>query len=165
MQHATIFNVETRASRICSPELAEVIVRGSRGLWSFAAPPPENWAHQIPRYRASRTVHPSPNKRFRFEAPLAYILDSDEWQQGDRIVQAGEEIETKEWPHQSFRGLNYAAERVLKFFNERQKSRLAFSPWRGNCVFLDDGLTGTAPKVFRPALPRAAEPTPVCVAR
>ena len=35
MQTATVFNTETGASRIVSCEQAEVIVRGSRGGWSF----------------------------------------------------------------------------------------------------------------------------------
>jgi len=115
---------------------------------------------EIPKYQASRDVHPSPNKRFKFEPPLAYILDSDEWQQGDRVVRAGEVIATKSWPHSSFRALNYSAAQVLQFFNERQKSRLPIAPWRGNRIVLDDGLSGTPPLqgTLRPNLPTAPVP-------
>lgn len=43
--------------------------------------------------------------------------------------------------------LNYGAGKVLDFFNSRQKSRLPRSPWRGDRIVLDDGLTGpTQPK-------------------
>jgi hypothetical protein len=101
-----------------------------------------NTNDEIPRYRVTRDVHQSPNSRFKLEPPFSQILDNDEWQYADRVYKAREEITTTSWPHPSFRPLNRAAEEVLKFFNSRMKSRLPRSPWRGDRIHLDDGLTG-----------------------
>jgi hypothetical protein len=102
---------------------------------------------EVPRYRATRDVHPSPNSRHHFEPPFASFSDSDVWQYATRIVNAREEIETREWPHPSFFPLNDAAKRVHSFFTTRQKSRLPRSPWRVDRIVLDDGLSGpTQPK-------------------
>jgi hypothetical protein len=113
---------------------------------SFSAPPP-GWEREVPRYRVTRDIHPSPNSRHRFEPPFASLSDSSVWQYAERDYKAGE-IETRDWPHPSFRPLNYSAGKVLDFFNTRQKSRLPRSPWAGDRIRLDDGLTGpTQPKI------------------
>jgi hypothetical protein len=109
--------------------------------------PPLGWERETPKYRATRDVYPSPNSRHRLEPPFTNFSDSSVWQQSERPISAGEIVETKFWPHSSFHPLNYSAEKVLEFFNSRQKSRLPLSPWRGDRIALDDGLTGpTQPK-------------------
>jgi hypothetical protein len=114
---------------------------------SFSAPPP-GWEREVPRYRATRDIHPSPNSRHRFEPPFASLSDSSVWQFSERPIKAGEIIETREWPHASFSPLNFSAAKVLEFFNSRQKSRLGRSPWPHDRLVLDDGLTGlTQPKI------------------
>ena len=66
---------------------------------------------------------------------------------------AGEVIETREWPHASFRPLNYGAKKVLDFFNLQMKSRLPRSPWYGDRLRLDNGLSDTTiPSVTPPQL-------------
>jgi hypothetical protein len=114
------------------------------------ATPFPGWEREVPRYRATREVRPGEKARFRFEPPFALASDSDIWQYATRPISAGETIETKEWPHPSFRPLNYAAGKVLDFFNMRQKSRLARSPWEGDRLRLDDGLTGNEPALAVP---------------
>jgi hypothetical protein len=115
-------------------------------MTSFSAPPP-GWERETPKYRATRDIEPSPNDRHRFEPPFATLSDPSVWQYATRIVNAREEIETKEWPHPSFFPLNYSAKKVLDFYTTRQRSRLGRSPWRGDRLVLDDGLTGpTQPK-------------------
>jgi hypothetical protein len=91
---------------------------------SDGSAPPSNWEQIVPRYRVVRDVHPSAKARFRFEPPFAQIMDSDEYQYGERVYEAGEEVATKAWPHSSWRPLNYSAERTLSFFNNQMKSRL-----------------------------------------
>jgi hypothetical protein len=114
----------------------------------MSALPPPGWEREVPRYRVTRDIHPSPNSRHRFEPPFASLSDSGVWQYGAQPIKAGEIIETREWPHPSFHALNYGAGKVLDFFNMRQKSRLPRSPWQGNRLVLDDGLTGTTqPKI------------------
>jgi hypothetical protein len=109
---------------------------------------PKDWQHEVPRYRTTRAVHPSPNNRFKFEPPFAQIMDSSEWQFAERAYAAGEEFLSRAWPHPSFRALNRSAEEVLQFFNSRMKSRLPRSPWRGGRIDLDDGLTGPTEPAF-----------------
>jgi hypothetical protein len=110
--------------------------------------PPQDWEREVPRYRATRDVHPSPNRRHRLEPPFASQSDNDVYQYSERPIAAREEIETKAWPHPSFRPLNYSASRVLDFFMTRQRSRMPLSPWRGDRVVLDDGLSGpTQPNI------------------
>jgi hypothetical protein len=87
-------------------------------------------------------MRPAERARYRFEPPFGTILDSGVWQYGTRAYKAGEIIETTAWPHPSFMPLTYGAERVLEFFNTRMKSRLTTSPWFGDSLRLDDGLTG-----------------------
>src|SRR5882757_6700343 len=84
------------------------------------ATPFPGWERETPKYRATREVRPGEKARFRFEPPFAMASDSDTWQYATRPIAAGEIIETKEWPHPSFRQLNYAAAKVLDFFNTRQ---------------------------------------------
>jgi hypothetical protein len=111
-----------------------------------SAPPP-GFEREVPRYRVSRYVYPSPNSRHRFEPPFASISDNNVWQFAERSFEAGEIIETKSWPHQTFIGLNFSAQKTLEYFNSRQKSRLPHSPWQVDRIVLDDGLTGpTQPK-------------------
>jgi hypothetical protein len=113
---------------------------------SFSAPPP-GFEREVPRYRATRDVYPSPNSRHRHESPFSSFSDDAVWQFAERDYKAGEEIETKSWPHPSFHALNYSAEKVLEFFSSRQKSRLPLAPWRFDRLVLDDGLSGpTQPK-------------------
>jgi hypothetical protein len=115
---------------------------------SNGSPAPPGWEREIPKYRVARGLQPAPKARFRFEPPFSTISDSDVWQYGAQPVKAGEEIETREWPHPSFRPLNFSAGRVLDFFNSRMKSRLPRSPWAGDRIRLDDGLTGpTQPNI------------------
>jgi hypothetical protein len=114
--------------------------------------PPPGWEREIPKYRATRALHPAPKERFRFEPPFAMTVDSDAWQYASRAVDAGEIIETKDWPHPSFHPLNYGAAKVLEFFNTRQKSRLPRSPWHGDSVRLNDGLSG--PGIIKPVVPQ-----------
>ena len=94
---------------------------------------------EVPRYRVTRDVHPSPNRRHRTETPFTSIADSDEWQFAERTHEAGEVIATTAWPHPSFSPQNDSARKVLDFFNSRMKSRMPRSPWRNGRVFLDDG--------------------------
>ena len=109
--------------------------------------PYPGWERETPRYRATRDVHPSPNSRHRFEVPFSSFSDPDVHQYSERPIKAGEEFSSRDWPHPSFHPLNYSAAKVLDFFNSRQKSRLALSPWAGDQIRLDDGLTGsTQPK-------------------
>jgi len=68
------------------------------GEWSFSPPPPPDWDREIPRYRATRDLHPSPNSRHRFESPFSTVMDPDVWQQSTAPIAAGETIETLECP-------------------------------------------------------------------
>src|SRR5712675_582092 len=103
---------------------------------------PPGWERETPKYRATRDIQPAEKARFRSETPFAHSFDSNTWQYGYRPIQTGEIVETREWPHASFRPLNYSAAKVLDFFNTRMKSRLPRSPWEGDRLRLDDGLTG-----------------------
>lgn len=110
--------------------------------WSLTPPPPLNWEREIPRYRATRDLQPSPNARHRHEPPLATIFDNNVWQHGEKPLARGDEITTTQWPHSSFRPLNFSAQQVLAFFNGVMKSRLPRSPWYAGQVRLDNGLSG-----------------------
>jgi hypothetical protein len=115
---------------------------------SNGSPAPRGWEREIPRYRATRDLEPATKARFRFEPPFSTIFDSDVWQYGEQPLARGEEFETRDWPHPSFRPLNYSAGKVLDFFSSRMKSRLPRSPWAGDRIRLDDGLTGpTQPNI------------------
>ena len=114
--------------------------------------PPPGWERETPKYRVTIRggVYPSPNSRFRFEPPFASCSDSNVWQYATRPLAAGEIIETREWPHASFFPLNYAAKKVLDFFNSRPKSYLQRSPWAGDRIRLEDRMSGTLPRHVAP---------------
>jgi hypothetical protein len=103
--------------------------------------PPPDWMTATPKYRVSRDLRPAQKGRHRSESPFAQMLESDVWQYGERELKAGEIIETREWPHPSFRALNYGAKKVLEFFNSEIKSRMPRSPWQGDQLRLDNGLS------------------------
>jgi len=113
------------------------------GEWSFTKPPPLNWEFEVPRYKATQDVPPATLARFRFETPHAENYTGC-WQYGTQLVKAGEEIETKEWPHESFQPLNYSAERVIEFFNRGFRSRMPLSPWHEGCIRLDNGMSNAS---------------------
>ena len=115
------------------------------------ATPPRDWELEIPRYKVVREMHPSPKPRHRLEPPFSTTTDSDMYQYATREMKAGEIVETREWPHASFFPLNIVAKRIINYFNSRQKSRLARSPYdaRGQ-LQLQDGLTGGLPKIVAP---------------
>ena len=115
---------------------------------AIPALPPLNWKKEIPKYRISRETKPVPKARFRFEPPFANCSEADVWQYGERVHKAGEIIATTEWPNPgTMTPLNYSAREVLNFFNLRQRSRLARSPWANDQVRLEDGLGGPQPKI------------------
>jgi hypothetical protein len=114
--------------------------------WSLTPPAPLGWEREIPRYRVTRDLKPAEKTRFRFEPPFSETA-SDTYQYGDRPLAAGEEIETTAWPHASMQGLNFSGQQVLAFFKTEMKSRLTQSPWFGNQVRLNNGITN-APTVF-----------------
>ena len=116
--------------------------------------PSPGWEREVPRYRVVRDIQPAEKARFRSEPPFAEVWDSDTWQYGTRILKAGEIIESREWPHPSFRPLNYGAKKVLEFFNLQMKSRLPRSPWHGAQLRLDNGLTGDTVTVDDAATPK-----------
>src|SRR3981189_1410040 len=103
--------------------------------------PPRGWEPILPRYRVTREIHPAEKPRFRSEPPFSHMADSNRWQYAERIMQAGEVIETKEWPHPSFRPLNYSGKRTVEFFINGIRSRMARSPWQGNRLVLMDGVS------------------------
>jgi hypothetical protein len=118
--------------------------------------PPLNWKCEVPKYRISGDTKPAPKERFRFEPPFSSGSESDVWQYGERPFKAGEIIETTEWPNPgTMTALNYSARQVIEFFTSRQKSRLPRSPWAGDQVRLDDGLSGPLPTI------KAPQPEPV----
>jgi hypothetical protein len=117
--------------------------------------PPPAWEREVPKFRVTIKggVYPSPNSRFRFEPPFTSCSDSNVWQYATRPLPEGEIIEIRDWPHPSFHPLNYAAKKVLDFFTTRMKSRMQRSPWAGDRIRLDDGLTGAGvPSIVPPQL-------------
>ena len=104
---------------------------------------------EIPKYRASRAVEPSPNARYRLETPLAHIFD-DSWQYGIVPVARGEIVHSTAWPHPGFVGLNESGRRIQEFFQRAQKSRLPLSPWYDGRLRLDDGLSFGEIKIATP---------------
>jgi hypothetical protein len=152
---ATIYHRDGREKTVDVHEASRLVGAGHAGPgrdWSFVKPPPIGWERETPKYRASREVRPSPKGRHRFEPPFSMSIDDGHvWQYATRVIAAGEIIETKEWPHPGFHPLNYSAQRVLDFFNNRQKSRLPQSPWFGDSLRLSDGMSG--PMIVKPTLP------------
>jgi hypothetical protein len=111
--------------------------------------PPPGWEREVPRYRVTRETYPSPKARFRTEPPFAQIMDSSEWQYGERVHKAGEIIATTEWPNPgTMIPLTYSAKRVFEFFNSQMRSRMARSPFFGNEIRLETGLSGPLPKII-----------------
>jgi hypothetical protein len=124
--------------------------------------PPPGWEFETPKYRVAYDVHPSPKARFRFETPFSQVMDSSEYQYAERELKAHEIIESREWPHPSFRPMNFVAKKILEFFNLQMKSRLPRSPYDGNRLRLDNGLSGntiTAADATTPTVPRV-RPSP-----
>jgi hypothetical protein len=110
--------------------------------------PPPGWEREVPKYRVTQDVQPPEKARFRLERPFSQILDQTRWQYAERSYTAGEIVETREWPHATFHGLNYSAQQVLRFFKTAPKSRLPRSPFDGDRLRLSDGLSNaTAPKI------------------
>jgi hypothetical protein len=116
--------------------------------------PLPGWERETPKYRVTRDIQPAEKARLRSEPPFAEVWDSDRWQYGTRILKAGEIIETREWPHASFRPLNHSAKMVLDFFRLQMKSRLPRSPFQGDRLRLDNGLTGNTVTENDAATPR-----------
>jgi hypothetical protein len=146
----TIYHRDGRERTLDVHEASRLVGAGTIGAnkdWSFYKPPPPGWEREIPKYRATRDLHPAPKERYRHEPPFGMTMDSDCWQYATRPVKAGEIIETKEWPHPSFHPLNYGAGKVLEFFNRSPKSRLTQTPWHGSSIRLDDGMTGNGPNI------------------
>jgi hypothetical protein len=161
---ATIYHLDGRERTLDAREASRLVGAGTIGAdteWSFHKPPPLNWEREVPRYKATRDLRPAELARHRFEPPFGKVFSSDCWQYGERPIKAGEIIETKDWPHESFLPLNFGAERVLAYFNSRQKGRLTRSPWFVDRIRLEDGLTGPVEvKIPRPEVqqmdPRSA---------
>jgi hypothetical protein len=93
-----------------------------------------SWDREIPKYRTTRTLNPSPLERHARETPWSYCSDNDVWQYGTKPLAAHEEISTTSWPHPSMQPLNESARRVRNFFCDVDKSRLPRSPWQHGCV-------------------------------
>jgi hypothetical protein len=163
----TIYNVLTGEARSVPQVQAEHMATNTRGEWSFKKPLPPGWDKEIPRYRASISLHPSAYARHRTEPPFVSSTDNGMWQYAERPVSAGEELEITVWPHASMVPLNESARRVLDYFTSHLKSRLPQTPWRNGRLRLEDGLSGAPPEqgTLRPNLPSAAVPQPIRVAR
>ena len=83
--------------------------------------------------------------------PGGTFLELNEGAVVKRHYKAGEIISTTEWPCAgTMTPLNYSARQVMDFFNSRQKSRLARTPWANDQIRLDDGLSGDLPKIIAP---------------
>jgi len=121
---ATVYNTITGESRTVPTVQADHMARNSRGEWSYAKPLPPGWNKEVPRYRASISLRPSPKARHRLETPFSSIQENEIWQYGERPIAAGETIETTSWPHATMTPLNDSAKAVREFFTSRQKSRL-----------------------------------------
>jgi hypothetical protein len=148
---ATVYHRDGSEKTVDVHEASRLVGASAAGPgkeWSFHKPPPLNWEWEIPRYKATRDLRPSPNRRHRFEPPFSTIWDSAVWQYSEQAIAAGDEFESRDWPHPSLQPLNYSAGRVLDFFNSRMKSRLPHSPFRGDRVELDDGMTGPTEPAF-----------------
>jgi hypothetical protein len=88
------------------------------------------WDREVPRYRVTRAVHPSPKPRHATEPPFSIIADDNCWQYGTKPLAALETIDTTNWPHGSFVPLNESARRIKAFFfSTREKARMPASPW------------------------------------
>jgi hypothetical protein len=111
--------------------------------WSTTPPPPLNWDREIPRYKVVRSLRPASRPRYRTEPPFESMSDNDCWQYGDRFYASGEELESFAWPHASMRGLTFGAEKILAFYINTMKSRLALAPWHQGRIRLESGIGGS----------------------
>jgi hypothetical protein len=130
-------------------------------MTDFSAPAPAGWEREVPKYRATRDLDPAERARYRSEPPFANQFGADIWQYSDRPIKQGEIISTTAWPHPSLAPLNHSAAKVLDFFNNATKSRLALSPWFGGEVRLATGLSGPLPTIMKPPQLRTANLRPV----
>jgi hypothetical protein len=164
---ATVYNTISGENRTVPPSQADHMVRNSRGEWSYAKPLPAGWDLEIPKYRASKNLRPSPKARHRLETPFTSIQENDVAQYLEQPLKAGETIETTSWPYPTMQPLNDSAKAVREFFTSRQKSRLPLKPWRDGRLYLNDGLSGALPSVnvLRPPVSEPPMPQPVRVTR
>jgi hypothetical protein len=163
MKTVTIYHRDGREKTVDVHEGARLAGAGTVGAgkdWSFVKPPPLNWEREVPRYKVTRDVRPAERARYRLEQPFSTVFDSGVWQYGTRAYKAGEIIETKEWPQESFHPLNFTAEKVLAFFKGALRSRLPRSPFDGDRVRLDNGLSGPATPEVRPPQPNPMDLRP-----
>jgi hypothetical protein len=145
-----IFSLEAHARMVGNGEV------GPGRSWSSVPPPPQGWELEVPKYKVTREVVPSPRPRHRTEPPFAYDFQTDVWQYAARVYKAGEIVETKDWPHSSFLGITYGAKMILEFFKSRPRSSLTTTPWDLNQIRLVGGM---APMWLRPEdLPRPKPP-------
>lgn len=142
----TIYNPLEGEKRTLPLVDAEALMRKANSVWTTKLPPPPGWMFEVPKYRVMRDVWPESNPRFRLEKPHSGSA-LDIWQFADRPYKAGEIIETKSWPAADFFPLNYSAEMVSEFFRTRVRSRLQQSPWFGDRVRLEDGLSAPMPTI------------------
>jgi hypothetical protein len=152
---ATIYHTDGREQTVDVHQASRTV--NNDKAWSFVKPPPAGWQYETPKYKATRDVHPSPNARYRTEPPFETMFDASQWQYATKPIAAGEIVETREWPHPSFRPLNYGAQQVHAFFSLQMKSRMTQSPWFGDRIRLDNGFSGLAtgkinqPRLLEPA--------------
>jgi hypothetical protein len=144
---ATIYNRHDGSTETLPADQAALKTYYQRETWSAQPLPPKDWEREVPRYRITRSLRPAQFPRVRLENPHTDLTCGDSWQYSDRHYEAGEEIESKCWPHPSMYPLNYSAQRVMAFFSSAMRSRLTTSPWFGDQVRLDDGLSGPLPKL------------------
>jgi hypothetical protein len=158
-QTATIYHTDGRELTVDVHQASRTVYNDK--AWSFTKPPPAGWQFETPRYKATRDVHPSPRARYRMEPPFETMFDPDQWQYGTKPIVAGEIVETRDWPHPSFRPLNYGAQQVHAYFSLQMKSRLPTTPWHGDQIRLDNGFSGPATvNLARPNVLESAEPQP-----
>lgn len=138
---AVVYNAATGEVRTLPTLDATELTRSDR-RWSLTPPRPDGWDLEIPRYRASQRVIPAPLDRVRDDPPWANCSNTEIWQYGTAPIAAGEEVETTEWPHETFVPLNHSARAIHEFFTMVTKSRLQRSPWRDGRISLHDGLSG-----------------------
>jgi hypothetical protein len=94
----------------------------------------DRWEFEVPKYRTTRSLHPSPNPRHATETPFSFISDDNVWQYADRPLAAHQEFSTTAWPHSSMQPLNQAARVIHSLFCEAEKSKLPPAPWSGDRV-------------------------------
>jgi hypothetical protein len=161
MSIITLYHRDGHEKTFTADEISRMASCGQVGAgkdWSSVKPPPRDWEKTVPRYLVVRELRPSPNPRHKFESPFSEIWQSDIWQQADREYAAGEIVESTVWPHASMQPAgpiddpaHYAASRVLEFFKAQMKSRMTTSPWHGDRIRLDNGLSNLpTPTAVRP---------------